>query len=38
MTPPEAVAAFGQPYRRYRYQGFTIMLWHKNLLRQLRSS
>ena len=38
MTPAEAVAAFGQPYRRYLYHGYTIMVWHKNLLGQLRSS
>ena len=35
MTPAEAVATFGQPYRRYTYQGDTIMVWHKNLLSQL---
>jgi len=35
VTTAEAVAAFGQPYRRYYYQGDTIMVWHKNLLRQL---
>jgi len=35
VTPAEAVAAFGQPYRRYFYQGDTIMVWHKNLLSQL---
>ncbi len=38
VTPAEAVAAFGQPYRRYSYQGDTIMVWHKNLLSQLPSS
>ena len=38
VTPAEAVAAFGQPYRRYLYQGYTIMVWRKNLLRQLPSS
>ena len=38
VTPAEAVAAFGQPYQRYLYQGYTIMVWHKNLLRQLPSS
>jgi hypothetical protein len=36
VTPAEAVATFGRPYRRYSYQGDTIMVWHKNLLRQLR--
>ena len=35
VTEPEAVAAFGQPYRRYFYHGYTIMVWHKNLLAQL---
>jgi hypothetical protein len=35
VTPAEAVAAFGPPYRQYSYQGDTIMVWHKNLLRQL---
>jgi hypothetical protein len=35
VTPAEAVATFGQPYRRYSYQGYTIMVWHKNLLSQL---
>jgi hypothetical protein len=35
VTPAEAVAAFGQPYRRYFYQGDTIMVWHKNLLSEL---
>jgi hypothetical protein len=38
VTPAEAVAAFGQPYRRYFYQGYTIMVWHKNLLSQLPSA
>ena len=38
VTEPEAVAAFGQPDRRYLYHGYTIMVWHKNLLGQLRSS
>ena len=35
VTPAEAVAAFGPPYRQYSYQGDTILVWHKNLLRQL---
>ncbi len=35
VTQAEAVAIFGQPYRRYFYQGNTIMVWHKNLLSQL---
>ena len=38
VTPAEAVATFGQPYRRYYYQGDTIMVWHKNLLSQLPSA
>jgi hypothetical protein len=38
VTKPEAIAAFGRPYRRYHYQGYTIMVWQKNLLRQLRSA
>ena len=37
VTPAEAVAAFGQPSRRYSYQGDTIMVWRKNLLGQLPS-
>ena len=37
VTPAEAVAAFGQPYRQYSYQGDTIMVWHKNILSQLPS-
>ena len=35
VTPAEAVAAFGRPYREYRYQGYVIMVWRKNLLREL---
>jgi len=38
VTAPEAVAAFGRPDRWYRYHGYTIMVWHKNLLAQLRTS
>jgi len=38
VTPAEAVAAFGQPYQRYDYQGYMVMVWRKNLLRQLESS
>jgi hypothetical protein len=30
-----AQAAFGRPARVYRYQAYTIMVWHRNLLRQL---
>ena len=37
VTQAEAVAAFGRPYQRYHYQGYTIMVWHKNLLTELRS-
>jgi len=43
VTPPGdrlttaawAVATFGRPARVYRYQDYTIMVWHKNLLRDL---
>jgi hypothetical protein len=35
VTPAEAIATFGQPYRRYTYQGNTILVWRKNLLGQL---
>ena len=35
VTAAEAVATFGQPYRRYSYHGDTIMVWHKNLLSEL---
>jgi hypothetical protein len=38
VTQAQAVAAFGQPYRRYYYQGDTIMVWHKNLLSELSSA
>jgi len=38
VTVPEAVAAFGRPYRSYRYQGYTILVWQQNLLGLLRSS
>jgi hypothetical protein len=37
VTPAEAVATFGQPYRRYYYHGDTIMVWRTNLLSQLGS-
>lgn len=37
MTQAEAIAAFGRPYQRYHYQEYTIMVWRKNLLTQLRS-
>jgi hypothetical protein len=35
VTSAEAVAQFGRPYRQYRYQGYVIMVWRKNLLREL---
>jgi hypothetical protein len=35
VTPAEAVAQFGRPYRLYHYQGYEIMVWRKNLLREL---
>ena len=38
VTPAEAVALFGPPYRQYQYDGDTIMVWRKNLLRQLPSA
>jgi hypothetical protein len=37
VTQPEAVAAFGRPSQQYHYQGYTIMVWRKNLLTGLRS-
>jgi len=38
VTEREAVAQFGPPAATYRYQGYTIMLWRKNLLAQLGSA
>jgi hypothetical protein len=35
VTPAEAIAQFGRPYRQYRHQGYVIMVWRKNLLREL---
>jgi hypothetical protein len=35
VTETEAVNTFGKPARVYRYQGYRIMVWHKNLLRDL---
>ena len=35
VTPAEAVALFGPPYRTYLYRDDTIMVWRKNLLSQL---
>ena len=37
VTQAEAIAAFGRPYQRYHYQGYTIMVWRRNLLTELRS-
>jgi len=35
VTSAQALATFGRPARVYHYQGYTIMVWHKNLLREL---
>jgi hypothetical protein len=35
VTPAQARAAFGPPARVYHFEDYTIMVWHKNLLRQL---
>jgi len=35
VTSAEAIAQFGAPYREYRCQGYEIMVWRKNLLREL---
>jgi len=35
VTPAMASAAFGPPAVVYHYQAYTIMVWHKNLLREL---
>jgi len=35
VTPAMARAAFGPPADTYHYQAYTIMVWHKNLLRDL---
>jgi hypothetical protein len=32
---PAALRAFGPPQRTYSYDGYTIMVWHANLLRRL---
>jgi hypothetical protein len=37
VTSAQAVAQFGRPYHQYRYQRYVIMVWRKNLLRQLGS-
>jgi hypothetical protein len=36
VTAGEAIAQFGPPYREYHYQGYEVMVWRKNLLRELR--
>jgi hypothetical protein len=28
--------AFGRPARTYHYRGYTIWIWHKNLLTEVR--
>lgn len=35
ITEHGAAAAFGKPARVYRYQGYTILVWHENLLSRL---
>jgi hypothetical protein len=35
VTQAEGIATFGQPARVYRYQDYTIMVWHRNLLSEL---
>jgi hypothetical protein len=35
VTEAEGVASFGRPAAVYRYQDYTIMIWHQNLLRKL---
>lgn len=35
VTPARARAAFGAPARVYHFQNYTIMVWNKNLLREL---
>jgi hypothetical protein len=35
VTPAQARATFGRPAHVYHYQTYTIMVWHKNLLREL---
>jgi hypothetical protein len=35
LTEGQATATFGQPVHVYRYQQYRIMVWNKNLLRQL---
>jgi hypothetical protein len=38
VTEAEGVASFGRPAAVYRYQDYTIMIWHQNLLRKLGKS
>lgn len=35
ITESGVVRAFGKPVETYHYRGYTIMVWHKNLLRLL---
>ena len=35
VTPAVAVATFGPPAHVYHYEGYTIMVWHTNLLHRL---
>lgn len=35
ITEREAVNAFGSPAQVYRYQGYVIIVWHKNLLTEI---
>jgi hypothetical protein len=35
VTSAETIAQFGRPDREYHYQGYLIMVWRKNLLREL---
>ena len=32
---PAALRTFGRPQQVYRYDGYTVMVWHTNLLRLL---
>ena len=38
VTAREAVAQFGQPAKVYQYEQYEIMVWHQNLVAQLRLS
>ena len=35
VTPARAVLAFGRPARVYHFQIYTILVWNKNILRDL---